>query len=483
MIKNKNAEEESNKPPPPDPSVFRGKSGTDCQCSSVVECGENDRFLLLTADGDGRVKLWNGETKRNVWTVSDDDDDDDDENTTNDPKRKVSSILAIEIVEDCKESDRYKFLTHERDGTVCLWVSTPTENEEKEEDIFPPKRWRRKPMLKQVLETESECHTFCPMSNVITTVSSLEEEKKRGVVVARPASERGAVELVSVDLEGGRMTSKPILLKKREKVTTGEGSEEGGEEEEDDNEKYGSVSALKFLSRRTLMVGYESGHMTVVRTDEGDFLDAGSSNSNVHLSNNTQRCFKDMVTCIDSYVQRKNDEEDENINRQDRMHVVAIGCAGRLRHPLYGNRTLHVCARELFTSVCLRRRLRRNLRSKKRLHERSVSLPGRIHPRRRLSLLPRRQKTPRRRVLGRENPHLLPPKMLGHRTLNAFRTPPRVFENGKVGPNRPTPRRRFGPISQKRRKRVTRVHSTRRVLSRVADISSERRVSNRGKRR
>ena len=137
MIKNKNAEEESNKPPPPDPSVFRGKSGTDCQCSSVVECGENDRFLLLTADGDGRVKLWNGETKRNVWTVSDDDDDDDDENTTNDPKRKVSSILAIEIVEDCKESDRYKFLTHERDGTVCLWVSTPTENEEKEEDIFP----------------------------------------------------------------------------------------------------------------------------------------------------------------------------------------------------------------------------------------------------------------------------------------------------------------------------------------------------------
>ena len=63
MIKNKNAEEESNKPPPPDPSVFRGQSGTDCQCSSVVECGENDRFLLLTADGDGRVKLWNGETK------------------------------------------------------------------------------------------------------------------------------------------------------------------------------------------------------------------------------------------------------------------------------------------------------------------------------------------------------------------------------------------------------------------------------------
>ena len=341
MIKNKNAEEESKKSPPPDPSVFRGQSGTDCQCSSVVECGENDRFLLLTADGDGRVKLWNGETKRNVWTVSDDDDDDDDENTTNDPKRKVTSILAIEIVEDCKESDRYKFLTHERDGTVCLWVSSPEENEEKDEDIFPPKRWRRKPTLKQVLETESECHTFCPMSNVITTVSSLEEEKKRGVVVARPASERGAVELVSVDLEGGRMTSKRILLKKREKVTTGEGSEEG--EEEEDNEKYGSVSALKFLSRRTLMVGYESGHVTVVRTDEGDFLDAGSSNSNVHLSNNTQRCFKDMVTCIDSYVQRKNDEEDENIDCKDRMHVVAIGCAD-------GSVTLYMGI-ELFRSV------------------------------------------------------------------------------------------------------------------------------------
>jgi len=356
MIKNKNAEEESNKPPPPDPSVFRGKSGTDCQCSSVVECGENDRFLLLTADGDGRVKLWNGETKRNVWTVSDDDfdDDDDDENTTNDPKRKVSSILAIEIVEDCKESDRYAFLTHGRDGTVCLYVSSPEEkeDEEKEEDIFPPKRWRRKPTLKQVLETESECHTFCPMSNVITTVSSLlsgnkssEEEKKRGVVVARPASERGAVELVSVDLEGGRMTSKPILLKKREKVTTGGGREEGEEEEEEeeDNEKYGSVSALKFLSKRTLMVGYESGHVTVVRTDEGDFLDAGSSNSNVHLPNNTQRCFKDMVTCIDSYVQRKNDEEDENINREDRMHVVAIGCAD-------GSVTLYMGI-ELFRSV------------------------------------------------------------------------------------------------------------------------------------
>jgi WD40 repeat protein len=346
MIKNKNAEEESKKPPPPDPSVFRGQSGTDCQCSSVVECGENDRFLLLTADGDGRVKLWNGETKRNVWTVGDDDDDDDDddENTTRDPKRKVSSsILAIEIVEDCKESDRCTFLTHERDGTVCLWVSSPEENEEKEEDIFPPKRWRRKPMLKQVLETESECHTFCPMSNVITTVSSLEEEKKRGVVVARPASERGAVELVSVDLEGGRMTSKPILLEKREKVTTGEGSEEGEEEEEEDNEKYGSVSALKFLSRRTLLIGYESGHVTVVRTDEGDFLDAGSSNSNVHLPNNTERCFKDMVTCIDSYVQRKNDEEDENIDCKDRMHVVAIGCAD-------GSVTLYMGI-ELFRSV------------------------------------------------------------------------------------------------------------------------------------
>ena len=105
---------------------------------------------------------------------------------------------------------------------------------------------------------------------MITTVSSLEEEKKRGVVVARPASERGAVELVSVDLEGGRMTSKPILLEKREKVTTGEGSEEAEEEEEEEEEKekYGSVSALKFLSRRTLMIGYESGHVTVVRTDE-----------------------------------------------------------------------------------------------------------------------------------------------------------------------------------------------------------------------
>jgi hypothetical protein len=228
-----------------------------------------------------------------------------------------------------------------------LWVSSPEEkeDEEKEEDIFPPKRWRRKPTLKQVLETESECHTFCPMSNVITTVSpslllgnkSSEEGKKRGVVVARPASERGAVELVSVDLEGGRMTSKPILLKKREKVTTGGGREEGEEEEkeeekeEEDNEKYGSVSALKFLSKRTLMVGYESGHVTVVRTDEGDF------------PNNTQRCFKDMVTCIDSYVLRKNDEEDENINRQDRMHVVAIGCAD-------GSVTIYMGI-ELFTSV------------------------------------------------------------------------------------------------------------------------------------
>ena len=34
-----------------------------------------------------------------------------------------------------------------------------------------------------------------------------------------------------------------------------------------------------------------------------------------------------MVTCIDSYVQRKNYEEDENIDCKDRMHVVAIGCA------------------------------------------------------------------------------------------------------------------------------------------------------------
>ena len=128
-------------------------------------------------------------------------------------------------------------------------------------------------------------------------------------------------------------------------MTTGEGSEEGGEEEEDDNEKYGSVSALKFLSRRTLMVGYESGHVTVVRTDEGDFLDAGSSNSNVHLSNNTQRCFKDMVTCIDSYVQRKNDEEDENINRQDRMHVVAIGARTAPSPSIWESNSSRLCSR------------------------------------------------------------------------------------------------------------------------------------------
>ena len=308
--------------------------------------------------------------------------------TTNDPKRKVSSILAIEIVEDCKESDRYKFLTHEREPvTVCLWVSTPTENEEKRKIFFhAAKRWRRKPMLKQVLETESECHTFCPMSNVITTVSSLEEEKKRGVVVARPASERGAVELVSVDLEGGRMTSKPILLKKREKVTTGEGSEEGGEEEEDDNEKYGSVSALKF-SLQTNFNGWIRKRTHDCRENRRGrlprrrLIELKCSSIKQH-----QRCFKDMVTCIDSYVQRKNDERDENINRQIECNVVAIGCADA-PSPSYGNQTFTSVLAN-FSLLSVSEGVYEEIFALKKTHERSVSLPGRIHPRRRLSLLP-----------------------------------------------------------------------------------------------
>ena len=159
--------------------------------------------------------------------------------------------------------------------------------------------------------------------------STGERTRRRGARIGRFGRRKDDVETDTVGEE--------------EKVTTGEGSEEGEEEEEEDNEKYGSVSALKFLSRRTLMIGYESGHVTVVRTDEGDFLDAGSSNSNVHLPNNTERCFKDMVTCIDSYVQRKNDEEDENIDCKDRMHVVAIGCAD-------GSVTLYMGI-ELFRSV------------------------------------------------------------------------------------------------------------------------------------
>ena len=310
---------------PPDPSVFRAHQNSDCQCLSVVEFPNERKFALLTADSAGRVKLWNGETLRNVWTAED---------------AKLVSILAVEVVEDDEDMDACAFITHGRDGSAGLWVSSSSSSsslddddgeagdeckfeEEKRENIFPPKRWRRKPTLKQVLETESECHTFCRMSNVIAI-------RNRAVIAARPASERGAVELVSVDLEAGRMTSKPLPLEK------------SNEDENNANEKYGSVSALRFLSKQTLMIGYESGHVTVARMkSEGDVvLDEAfstSSNSNLLLqSMSTQRCFKDMVTCIDSYVleddEKENEEskkqrEDEHEQEKDRPHVVAIGCA------------------------------------------------------------------------------------------------------------------------------------------------------------
>ena len=301
---------------PPDPSVFRAHHNSDCQCACAVECSrsrhDEGAFVLLTGDSDGKVKLWNGETLRNAWTLGDDEDD-----------ARVS-ILGIEVVEDNEEVGRYAFVTHGRDGSARLWVSSSydknareegddeyeLEAEENEGDFFLPKRWRWKPMLKHILETESECHTFCRMSNVVVrTEHSEENEKKVTAVFARPASERGMVELVSVDLEAGRMTSKPIPLERKL------GGEENGE-----REKYGSVSALKFLSKRTLMVGYESGHVTVARTNEGD-VDAFSSD----LQNNTQRCFKDMVTCIDSHLLEEGEKDGDN--ETNRLYAVAIGCA------------------------------------------------------------------------------------------------------------------------------------------------------------
>ena len=150
---------------PPDPSVFRAHHNSDCQCACAIEWGcsrrsrhhdERGVFVLLTGDSDGKVKLWNGETLRNAWTLGDDDDDEDDAR---------ASILGIEVVEDNEEVGRYAFVTHGRDGSARLWVSSSSdknareegdddeyerEAEENEGDFFLPKRWRWKPMLKHI---------------------------------------------------------------------------------------------------------------------------------------------------------------------------------------------------------------------------------------------------------------------------------------------------------------------------------------------
>ena len=93
---------------PPDPSVFRAHHNSDCQCACAVECSrsrhDEGAFVLLTGDSDGKVKLWNGETLRNAWTLGDDEDD-----------ARVS-ILGIEVVEDNEEVGRYAFVTHGRDA-------------------------------------------------------------------------------------------------------------------------------------------------------------------------------------------------------------------------------------------------------------------------------------------------------------------------------------------------------------------------------
>ena len=67
------------------------------------------------------------------------------------------------------------------------------------------------------------------------------------------------------------------------------------------------------------MVGYESGHVTA-RGRTGD-VDAFPSD----LQNNTQRCFKDMVTCMDSHLLE--DGEKDGDNETNRLYAVAIGCA------------------------------------------------------------------------------------------------------------------------------------------------------------
>ena len=77
--------------------------------------------MLLTGDSDGKVKLWNGETLRNAWTLGDDEDD-----------ARVS-ILGIEVVEDNEEVGRYAFVTHGRDGSARLWVSSSYDKNAREE--------------------------------------------------------------------------------------------------------------------------------------------------------------------------------------------------------------------------------------------------------------------------------------------------------------------------------------------------------------
>ena len=112
--------------------------------------------MLLTGDSDGKVKLWNGETLRNMWTLGDDDDDEDDAR---------ASILGIEVVEDNEEAGRYAFVTHGRDGSARLWVSSSSDKTREKKEMTTSTNLKLKrhegdffPAETVAMETDVEAH-------------------------------------------------------------------------------------------------------------------------------------------------------------------------------------------------------------------------------------------------------------------------------------------------------------------------------------
>ena len=86
----------------------------------------------------------------------DDDDDEDDAR---------ASILGIEVVEDNEEAGRYAFVTHGRDGSARLWVSSSSDKNAREEGDDDEYELEAEEEMKEIflrkrlaMETDVEAH-------------------------------------------------------------------------------------------------------------------------------------------------------------------------------------------------------------------------------------------------------------------------------------------------------------------------------------
>jgi WD40 repeat protein len=286
----------------------------------------SSKFLVVSGASNGEIKCFNSESLRTIWTIAGKE------------KRKTStsaSLLSVDVIEFVeREKAWYSVVAFARDGTMSLFwyeqfleVSVDDDGRgDEDDDFFPPEMWRREPNGERViLKTKSECHTFCRLSNIIVTAIDLKkgenEDAVKARLCARPSWERGSCEVVLIDVGYMRERERPTM----EVIATLRTNMES---------KFGSVSAIRFLSQNTVCVGYESGHVVLFRDlkkrllllnekkDIIEQIEEHEMDENDSSSVIIKRVFKDMVTCIDSRPEDDLEEEEE-----EDTHRVVFGCA------------------------------------------------------------------------------------------------------------------------------------------------------------